>query len=247
MPGPSSQRSSVAADIVEQRKELRDIVFTVWPACTEADPEHPDQPFRVSTCTRAPTKLCRCRPRTAPLWTALPVQLLLSTAVSCLAGPPCAMQAEAVIANPVAYGHEHCAEALKAPLHMVFTMPWCARPGLRSHHPAARRRDHLPSALHACSCAGRPLASSHTPWCASPERRRSAAAVNVFAGAQPYGRAPQHMAARCFPLSLMHAQARILYSLQVRLCPAWSPPGGQLSCSSDGLLASVMHTLATHL
>ena len=36
-----------------------------------------------------------------------------------------AVQAEAVIANPVAYGHQHCAEALKVPLHMVFTMPWC--------------------------------------------------------------------------------------------------------------------------
>ena len=33
---------------MEQRKELRDIVFSVWPACTEADPEHPDEPFRVS-------------------------------------------------------------------------------------------------------------------------------------------------------------------------------------------------------
>lgn len=36
------------SDIVTQRKELRDIVFSVWPACTEADPEHPDRAFTVS-------------------------------------------------------------------------------------------------------------------------------------------------------------------------------------------------------
>lgn len=36
-------------DIVKQRKELRDIVFSVWPACTEPDPEKPDRSFRVCT------------------------------------------------------------------------------------------------------------------------------------------------------------------------------------------------------
>ncbi|KAK9803534.1 hypothetical protein WJX73_005456 [Symbiochloris irregularis] len=77
-------------DIVTQRKELRDIVFSVWPACTEPDPDHPDKPFK----------------------------------------------AEAVIANPVCYGHEHCAEALNVPLHMVFTMPWS--PTGEFAHPMAR-------------------------------------------------------------------------------------------------------------
>lgn len=45
-------------------------------------------------------------------------------------------QAEAVIANPVCYGHEHCAEALGVPLHMVFTMPWS--PTGEFAHPMAR-------------------------------------------------------------------------------------------------------------
>ncbi|KAK1435522.1 hypothetical protein QVD17_01287 [Tagetes erecta] len=33
-------------------------------------------------------------------------------------------QAQAIIANPPAYGHAHVAEALGVPLHMFFTMPW---------------------------------------------------------------------------------------------------------------------------
>ena len=41
-----------------------------------------------------------------------------------------------MIANPVCYGHEHCAEALKVPLHMVFTMPWS--PTGEFAHPMAR-------------------------------------------------------------------------------------------------------------
>lgn len=32
--------------------------------------------------------------------------------------------AEAIIANPPSAGHIHCAEKLKIPLHMIFTMPW---------------------------------------------------------------------------------------------------------------------------
>ena len=41
-----------------------------------------------------------------------------------------------MIANPVAYGHEQCAEALQVPLHMVFTMPWS--PTGSFPHPMAR-------------------------------------------------------------------------------------------------------------
>ncbi|KAJ5159510.1 uncharacterized protein N7482_006514 [Penicillium canariense] len=32
--------------------------------------------------------------------------------------------ADAIIANPPSYAHLHCAEKLRIPLHMVFTMPW---------------------------------------------------------------------------------------------------------------------------
>ncbi|CAF3767725.1 unnamed protein product [Adineta steineri] len=32
--------------------------------------------------------------------------------------------AEAIIANPPSFGHIHCAEKLKIPLHIMFTMPW---------------------------------------------------------------------------------------------------------------------------
>ena len=32
--------------------------------------------------------------------------------------------ADAILANPVAYGHIHCAEALNVPLHLLFLQPW---------------------------------------------------------------------------------------------------------------------------
>ncbi len=35
-------------DIGAQRKQLREIIFSCWPACSAADPEHPDMPFTVS-------------------------------------------------------------------------------------------------------------------------------------------------------------------------------------------------------
>jgi len=35
-------------------------------------------------------------------------------------------QADAILANPVAFGHAHCAEKLNVPLHIYFTMPWHA-------------------------------------------------------------------------------------------------------------------------
>ena len=48
--------------------------------------------------------------------------------------PP--FRADAIVANPPSYGHIHCAEALHAPLHMAFTMPWS--PTGANPHPFAR-------------------------------------------------------------------------------------------------------------
>lgn len=38
--------------------------------------------------------------------------------------PSTSFRAQAIIANPVAYGHTHCAEALNIPLHLMFPQPW---------------------------------------------------------------------------------------------------------------------------
>lgn len=53
--------------------------------------------------------------------------ILKSTWASCIepdeeTGRP--FRADAIIANPVSFGHIHCAERLGIPLHMSFTMPW---------------------------------------------------------------------------------------------------------------------------
>ncbi|KAL9998548.1 putative sterol 3-beta-glucosyltransferase [Helianthus debilis subsp. tardiflorus] len=45
-------------------------------------------------------------------------------------------RAQAIIANPPAYGHTHVAEALKVPIHIFFTMPWT--PTSEFPHPLSR-------------------------------------------------------------------------------------------------------------
>lgn len=45
-------------------------------------------------------------------------------------------KADAIIANPPAYGHIHVAEALKIPIHIFFTMPWT--PTTEFPHPLSR-------------------------------------------------------------------------------------------------------------
>ncbi|MCO5550843.1 hypothetical protein L7F22_004336 [Adiantum nelumboides] len=45
-------------------------------------------------------------------------------------------KADAIIANPIAYGHVHVAEYLDVPLHIFFTMPWT--PTNEFPHPLAR-------------------------------------------------------------------------------------------------------------
>lgn len=77
------------SEISFQRKQLKAIVNSLLPACTEPDIDS-GVPFR----------------------------------------------AQAIIANPPAYGHVHVAEALHAPLHIFFTMPWT--PTAEFPHPLAR-------------------------------------------------------------------------------------------------------------
>lgn len=76
-------------EISIQRKQLKSIIESLLPACTEPDIET-GMPFR----------------------------------------------AQAIIANPPAYGHSHVAEALGVPLHIFFTMPWT--PTSEFPHPLAR-------------------------------------------------------------------------------------------------------------
>ncbi|XP_062019257.1 sterol 3-beta-glucosyltransferase UGT80B1 isoform X1 [Rosa rugosa] len=76
-------------EISIQRKQLKAIIESLLPACTEPDIE-----------TGVPFK------------------------------------AQAIIANPPAYGHAHVAEALGVPLHIFFTMPWT--PTYEFPHPLAR-------------------------------------------------------------------------------------------------------------
>ncbi|XP_043698511.1 sterol 3-beta-glucosyltransferase UGT80B1-like isoform X2 [Telopea speciosissima] len=80
---------SAPGEISLQRKQLKVIIESLLPACTEPDMDT-GAPFR----------------------------------------------AQAIIANPPAYGHAHVAEALGVPLHIFFTMPWT--PTHEFPHPLAR-------------------------------------------------------------------------------------------------------------
>ncbi|KAB2636516.1 sterol 3-beta-glucosyltransferase UGT80A2 [Pyrus ussuriensis x Pyrus communis] len=77
------------SDIPIQRNQLKEIIYSLLPACKEADMD---------------------------------------------SGIP--FKADAIIANPPAYGHTHVAEALKIPIHVFFTMPWT--PTSEFPHPLSR-------------------------------------------------------------------------------------------------------------
>ncbi|KMT13693.1 hypothetical protein BVRB_4g080750 [Beta vulgaris subsp. vulgaris] len=80
---------SEPSEIPIQRNQMRDIIFSLLPACKNPDPES-QVPFT----------------------------------------------ADAIIANPPAYGHTHVAEALQVPIHIFFTMPWT--PTSEFAHPLSR-------------------------------------------------------------------------------------------------------------
>ncbi|XP_039138503.1 LOW QUALITY PROTEIN: sterol 3-beta-glucosyltransferase UGT80A2-like [Dioscorea cayenensis subsp. rotundata] len=80
---------SAPSEITVQRKQLKDIIYSLYSACKDADAD-----------TGVPFK------------------------------------ADAIIANPPAYGHTHVAEALKVPIHIFFTMPWS--PTSEFPHPLSR-------------------------------------------------------------------------------------------------------------
>ncbi|XP_028789176.1 sterol 3-beta-glucosyltransferase UGT80A2-like isoform X2 [Neltuma alba] len=77
------------SEIRIQRKQIKNIIYSLLPACKEPDMD---------------------------------------------SGIP--FKADAIIANPPAYGHTHVAEALKIPIHIFFTMPWT--PTSEFPHPLSR-------------------------------------------------------------------------------------------------------------
>ncbi|KAL8517857.1 hypothetical protein ACS0TY_009243 [Phlomoides rotata] len=86
------------SEIHIQRNQIKEIIFSLYPACTDPDPDTKVQ-FKV----------------------------------------------DAIIANPPAYGHTHVAEALKVPIHIIFTMPWT--PTSEFPHPLSRVRQQVANRL----------------------------------------------------------------------------------------------------
>ncbi|KAJ4721477.1 Sterol 3-beta-glucosyltransferase ugt80a2 [Melia azedarach] len=86
------------SEIPIQRSQLKEIIYSLLPACRDPDPD---------------------------------------TMV--------AFKPDAIIANPPAYGHTHVAEALKVPLHIIFTMPWT--PTSEFPHPLSRVKQQVANRL----------------------------------------------------------------------------------------------------
>ena len=92
------------ADVSTQRKQLKAIINSTWPACTEADTESNGQPFVADAIIANPPTL--------------------GLSGSCAIPGFCHDMEISLLAYSFPSGHTHVAEALKIPLHVFFTMPW---------------------------------------------------------------------------------------------------------------------------
>lgn len=76
-----------------------------------------------------------------PAYHSMIVEIIYSCWYACVSPDPLDSEnkqfiADAIISNPVTYGHIHCAEALGIPLHLMFPQPWIATKAFP--HPMAR-------------------------------------------------------------------------------------------------------------
>ncbi|KAH4809584.1 hypothetical protein HBH61_110370 [Parastagonospora nodorum] len=108
MPGFDTMRSG---DIGKRRKGIAEILRGTWRSCIETGNGLGVDPLK----------------QTVEEWMGIEDQLPEQ-----LKRP---FVADAIIANPPAFGHIHCAEKLGIPLHMMFTMPWS--PTQQFPHPLA--------------------------------------------------------------------------------------------------------------
>lgn len=86
-------------------------------ACTQPDPEAPDRPFKVSQSASGVKAHASGRQ--------LVLHQIMHTlsAVGDAIARTAVLQAEAIIANPISYGHIHLADHLGLPLHFLWTQP----------------------------------------------------------------------------------------------------------------------------
>ncbi|CAO2657845.1 Nn.00g071050.m01.CDS01 [Neocucurbitaria sp. VM-36] len=108
MPGFDTLRSG---DVGKRRKGIAEILRGTWRSCIETGNGLGVDPLK----------------QTVEEWMGIEDQLPEQ-----LRKP---FVADAIIANPPAFGHLHCAEKLGIPLHMMFTMPWS--PTQQFPHPLA--------------------------------------------------------------------------------------------------------------
>jgi hypothetical protein len=99
LPGFESIR---AGDISKKRTMIAQVLESTWKSCIERDPLETGSTFN---------------PLSSPAGSNSP-------SMSSSSGSSSDFLADAIIANPVSFGHIHCAQRLFIQCHIFFTMPW---------------------------------------------------------------------------------------------------------------------------
>lgn len=96
-----------AGDISQKRKTIAAILESCWDACYKPDPGPPKDVGNGNNASKSNVD-----------------QMGAGKDTGTATGIGAPFVAQMIISNPVTFAHVHCAQKLRVPLHIMFTMPW---------------------------------------------------------------------------------------------------------------------------